>query len=257
MVKCLPAMRETWVQSLGQEDPLEKDMTTHSSTLAWKIPWAEKPGRLQSMGLQRVGHNWVTSLSFTLDICPGVWLPDHCCCCCLVAKLCPTVVIPWTVAHQAPLSMGFSRQEYWSGLPCPSRGDLPDPGMEPVSSALPGGFFTAKPPGKPLLDHMVVLSLVFWETLILLSIVVAPVYIPTMSWYLRLDLISIIPLRERWKLVAATWMFMRFPSRLEIAQALRTPTQCCLCVKSGQCVQNASGPGLLASFWLITQMKFV
>ena len=69
--------------------------------------------------------------------------------------------IPWTVAHQAPLSIGFSRQEYWSGLPCPSRGDLPDPGMEPVSSALPGGFFTAKPPGKPLLDHMVVLSLVF------------------------------------------------------------------------------------------------
>ena len=57
MVKRLPVMQETWVQSLVQEDPLEKEMATHSSTLAWKIPWTEKPGRLQSMRLQRVGHN--------------------------------------------------------------------------------------------------------------------------------------------------------------------------------------------------------
>ena len=57
MVKRLPAMRETWVQSLGQEDPLEKEMATHSSTLDWKIPWMDKPGRLQSMGSQRVGHD--------------------------------------------------------------------------------------------------------------------------------------------------------------------------------------------------------
>ena len=56
-VKCLPAMRQTRVQSLGWEDPLEKEMATHSSTLAWKIPWTEEPGRLQSMGLQRVGHD--------------------------------------------------------------------------------------------------------------------------------------------------------------------------------------------------------
>ena len=54
MVKRLPAMQETWVRSLGQEDPLEKEMATHSSTLAWKIPWTEEPGRLQSMGSQRV-----------------------------------------------------------------------------------------------------------------------------------------------------------------------------------------------------------
>ena len=53
-VKRLPAMWETWVQSLGREDPLEKEMATHSSTLAWKIPWVEEPGRLQSMGSQRV-----------------------------------------------------------------------------------------------------------------------------------------------------------------------------------------------------------
>ena len=56
-VKNLPAMRETWVQSLGLEDPLEKGMATHSKILAWRIPWTEEPGRLQSMRLQRVGHN--------------------------------------------------------------------------------------------------------------------------------------------------------------------------------------------------------
>ena len=56
-VKHLSTMQETQVRSPGREDPLEKEMPTHSSTLAWKIPWTEKPGRLQSMGLQRVGHN--------------------------------------------------------------------------------------------------------------------------------------------------------------------------------------------------------
>ena len=56
-VKRLPAMRETRVQSLGREDPLEKEMAIHSSTLAWKIPWTEEPDRLQSMGPQRVGHD--------------------------------------------------------------------------------------------------------------------------------------------------------------------------------------------------------
>ena len=61
------------------------------------------------------------------------------CCCCSIIKLCPTLETPWTVARQAPLSMGFSRQECWSGLPCPPPGDLPDPGIEaesPVSPAL-------------------------------------------------------------------------------------------------------------------------
>ena len=57
MVKRLPAMWETRVQFLGQEDPLGKEMAIHSSTLAWKIPWTEEPDRLQSMGLQRVGHD--------------------------------------------------------------------------------------------------------------------------------------------------------------------------------------------------------
>ena len=66
---------------------------------------------------------------------------------------------PWTVAHQAPPSMGFPRQEYWSGFPFPSLGDLLNPGIEPVSSASPAlaeGFFTTETPGKPLLplDHL-------------------------------------------------------------------------------------------------------
>ena len=61
-VKRLPTMQETWVQSLGWEDLLEKEMATHSSILAWKILWMEEPRRQQSMGLQRVGHDWVTSL---------------------------------------------------------------------------------------------------------------------------------------------------------------------------------------------------
>ena len=59
-------MRETWVQSLGREDPLEQEMAIHSSTIAWKIPWTEEPGRLQSMGSQRVGHDWATSLTYSL-----------------------------------------------------------------------------------------------------------------------------------------------------------------------------------------------
>ena len=56
-VKNLAAMQETWVRSLGREDPPEKEMATHSSILAWRIPWTEEPGGLQSMGLQRVGHD--------------------------------------------------------------------------------------------------------------------------------------------------------------------------------------------------------
>ena len=73
-----------------------------------------------------------------------------------VAKSCPTLVTPRTVARQAPLSTGFSRQEYWSGLPFPSPGDRPDPGIKPASPLSPelaGGFLTTEPPGKPPDPH--------------------------------------------------------------------------------------------------------
>ena len=156
MVKRLPTLWETRLQSLGREDLLEKAMAPHSSTLAWKIPWMEEPGRLQSMGLQRVEHEWETSLSFTftaaaasLQLCPtlcdptdgsppGSSVPGI-----LQARTLEWVAIafsnawdwkvkvkllsrvrlfvtPWTAAYQARPPMGFSRQEYWSGVPLPS-----------------------------------------------------------------------------------------------------------------------------------------
>ena len=98
LVKNPPAMQDTWVQSLGQEDPPEKGTATHSSIPAWRTPW--------------------------------------------------------TV-----LSMGFSRQEYWSGLPCPSPGDLPDPGIEPRYPALQADSLPFEPPGKPLLESRCVFIL--------------------------------------------------------------------------------------------------
>ena len=80
--------------------------------------------------------------------CTNRWCLPLCVCALSHVQL---LVTPWTVACQAPLSMGFSKQEYWSGLPCPPTGDLPDPGIEPkslVSPALAGGFFITVPPGK-------------------------------------------------------------------------------------------------------------
>ena len=75
-------MLDTQVQSLGREDPLEKEMATHSSTLAWRIPWREEPSRLQSMASQRVGHNWATSLSLSISSvtqsCPTLCDPTNC-----------------------------------------------------------------------------------------------------------------------------------------------------------------------------------
>ena len=68
-VKNLPTVWETWVQTLGQEDPLEKGTATHSSILAWELPWTEEPSRLQPMGSQRVGHDWATNIfTFTFQI---------------------------------------------------------------------------------------------------------------------------------------------------------------------------------------------
>ena len=66
-------MQETPVRSLGREDPLEKGMTTHSSILAWRIPWTEEPGGLQYMGSQRVRHDWATSVQHSPNILWNVW----------------------------------------------------------------------------------------------------------------------------------------------------------------------------------------
>ena len=137
-------------------------MATYSITLAWKIPWMEKPGRLQSMGSQRVGHDWETSLSlfFRLIIAflprsKRLWISwlqspsaviletpkiSHC------LQMTWLFAIPWTIVYQASLSMGFSRQEYWSGLPFPSPGDLPNPGIEPGSPTLQADSLLPEPP---------------------------------------------------------------------------------------------------------------
>ena len=85
MIKHLPAMRETWVRSLGLEDALEKEMATHSSILAWRIPWTEEPGGLQSMRSQRVRHDWATHFHFqagwqyTALMCSFFYLEPACC----------------------------------------------------------------------------------------------------------------------------------------------------------------------------------
>ena len=107
-------MQETRVQSLGWEDPLEKEMATHSSTLPWKIPWTEEPGRLQAMGLQRVGHDWATSLQLHFNYVQSYhrsWESLH-------RKLFSSVqslshvqlfVTPWIAGRQASLSITNSR----------------------------------------------------------------------------------------------------------------------------------------------------
>ena len=77
---------------------------------------------------------------------------------------------PWTVACQTPLSMGFSRQEYWSGLPFPSPGDLPDPGMEPGSPALQAGSLLSEPAGKPCLQFMHIYLKLPLPSLLILSL---------------------------------------------------------------------------------------
>ena len=79
------------------------------------------------------------------------------CYCSLAVQLCLTLVALWTVARQAPRSMGFSRQQYWSGLSFPPPGDLLYPGTEPKSSALEGGYFTAEPPGKPPMSYRILI----------------------------------------------------------------------------------------------------
>ena len=100
-------------------------MPTHSSVFSWRIPWTEEPSGLQSESEKKVKVKLFSRVR-------------------LFATL-------WTVAHLAPPPMGFSRQEYWSGLPFPSPGDLPDPGIEPRSPSLQADTLTSEPPGKPII----------------------------------------------------------------------------------------------------------
>ena len=122
--------KETWVRSLGQEEALEKEMATHSSILAWRIPWIEEPGRPQSIGSQRVGHDR-RDLARMHGESTGV----------LFLMLCHMPLFHWAIpgclrsrvclsppGSSVHLSTGFSRPEYWSMLPFPPPGDLPSQG---------------------------------------------------------------------------------------------------------------------------------
>ena len=116
-VKNLPAMQETQVWSLGSKDPLEREMITHSSILAWRIPWTQEPGRLQSIWLWRVGHDWATNNIFCTHFKDIVWLQS------LVSnrllQLLPTVPWPgfysaWSKQH---LAAGSFLRNPWAAFP--------------------------------------------------------------------------------------------------------------------------------------------
>jgi len=136
-------------------------MAIHSSTLAWKIPWTEEPGRLQSMGSQRVEHNLVTEQQQYISLSLTEKYRFTCCLTYLPSTFkkrkrkkvqsfshVQLFATPWTVAYQALPSMEFSRQEYWSGLPFPSPGDLPDTGIKPGSPILQPDALPSEPLGK-------------------------------------------------------------------------------------------------------------
>ena len=120
LVKNPPAKQETWIRSLGQEDPLKKGMATHSSIFAWEIPWTEEPGGLQSMGSQ--SQAWLSDEHFHF-------------CCCLVTKLGPILCDPMDCSLPGSFVHGISQARiHWNGLPFPSPGDLPTQGLNLVES---------------------------------------------------------------------------------------------------------------------------
>ena len=148
-VKSLPAMWETQVRSLGWGDPLKKETAIYTSILAWRIPWTEEPGRLQSMGVGR-GHKKL-HMTERLHFILATPLPLQSSHLERPERLSPSLKFSvvavqslsrvrlfstaWTVAHQAPLSMGFYRDEYWSELPFPPPGDLLHQVIKPMSPA--------------------------------------------------------------------------------------------------------------------------
>ena len=154
-VKNPPAMQKTWVPSLGWEAPLEKEMATHFSILAWEIPWTEEPDGLQSMGSQgqtRLSTCVSTALGERKGLLSPDWDPRDCSTC--LSHFGTAVTLARWVAKlrlthcDPPLSTGFPRQEYWSGLPFLSPGDLFNPGIKSASLALEDRLFTTEPPGK-------------------------------------------------------------------------------------------------------------
>ena len=128
-VKRLSTARETWVRSLGRKDPLEKETATHSSNLAWKIPWTEEPGRLQSMGSLRIGHDWATSLQWFVFSC----LSGRAC---PVTQSWPALFVPMDYSSPCSSGHGISQARILEWVAIFSSRDLPDPWIKPVSCGL-------------------------------------------------------------------------------------------------------------------------
>ena len=144
-VKRLSTEQETWVQSLGRKDPLEKETATRSSNLAWKMPWTEEPGRLQSMGSLRVGHDWGTSLHFN-DLFLVAWVLEHAHSV-VTSSFCPhelqlsMFLCPWDLPGK---NFGVGCHFLLQGSSWPM-----DQTCLLRSPTLAVGFFTTAPPGKP------------------------------------------------------------------------------------------------------------
>ena len=173
-------MQEMRVWSLGWKDPLEWQMATDSSILAWRIPQIEEPSRLQPMGSKESYMTEHSSTTVIVDLQRFVKVLSkvlsyiHMCVCVCVLALVTELscvwlfVTPWTVACQAPLSIGFSKQKYQSGLPCPPPGNLPNPGIRPGSPALQADSSLSKHPGKPIYIYMYLYIHIFFRFLSLI-----------------------------------------------------------------------------------------
>ena len=117
---------------------------------AWRIPWTKEPGGLQSVESQSVGHDLVTN---SCTLCKSKMMTKYFSCMLSYFSCVLLFVILWTLACQAPLSIRFSRKEYWNGLPCPPPWDLPDTGVEPVSFKSPtlkADSLSTESPWKPI-----------------------------------------------------------------------------------------------------------
>ena len=152
MVKDLLAKQETWVWSPGWEDPLEKEIATHSGTLAWKIPWTEEPDGLQLMGSQKSQTQvsvWLTATANSNEqvYISILWYLKHCIKAFLAKSFqsCPTLCDLMDYGPPGSSVHVIIQAIIQDLLPCHPLGDLPDPGVElksPVFPALAGGFFT-------------------------------------------------------------------------------------------------------------------
>ena len=152
------------------------------------------------------------------------------CCCCLVVKSCPTLfATKWIVAHQAPLCMGFPRQEYWSGLPFPSPGDLSDPEIKPTPPSLASWFLTTEPPGKPLLK---ITEINF----------ISPTHTHWQNWKFTLFVLWLLHFRRFWglcvkvsfppTLLTALWGLLSVTALRSVRPSLSSSWSPLLCVSS-------------------------